>query len=259
MDLDKACNILELSTTQLTHKKIKKAYYKKARQWHPDKNISSVSSSCQFQEIKNAYEFLLYEMDHLEDDYYSFMANCIKKTGLDITYDDLVSIIIDAHKEYHPILIKYASLFGLLDDPDIHESNCICIEPSIENMFNYDIYNLDTGNGDIYYIPLWHHQLEIDREDSTLFVKIKPYIPKNIIIDQENNVHLYKTIIKNTVCIGETIDICIANNPFEVAVTSLTKIVQTTCFYNIGIPKINENDILSVACISNVYIHLILV
>lgn len=257
MDLNKACNILDLSIMQLTPKNIKKAYYKKARQWHPDKNISSVSS-CKFQEIKNAYEFLLREIEHLDND--SLMAYLIK-LGLDITYEDLVSIIINAHKEYYPILIKYASLFGIVDDPIIghNESNCICIEPSIENLFNYDIYNLDTGNGDIYCIPLWHHQLEIDEKDRTLFVKIKPYIPKNIIIDQDNNVHLYKPIFKHTVCIRETIDIFIANTKFEVVVTSLTPLVQATCFNNRGIPRINDDDLLSVACISNVYIHLMLV
>lgn len=276
MDLHKACTILELSKSQLTIKTIKKAYFKKALQWHPDKNISTDASN-KFQEIKNAYEFLSSQEEDVSNDYYTVILTFLKHTtGVDITYDELLSIILNIHNEYDAVvnifksidynksirvlnfLIQYASLFNL-DETFIkmikHKlyKSCIIIKPTIDNLLNHDIYNLDIGCEERYCIPLWHHELEFE---DTLIVKIQPSLPENIFVDNDNNIHLYTKINANTVNIGDVICINISNKQFEVKISSLNDNEQIKCFHDKGISKINDEDILSVEMLSNVYIHL---
>lgn len=64
MDLNKALTILEIGQlTNLTEEYIKKKYHKLALINHPDKNGNSLESTNKFQEINEAYDFLLKELD----------------------------------------------------------------------------------------------------------------------------------------------------------------------------------------------------
>jgi preprotein translocase subunit Sec63 len=63
MDLNKALLILEIEQlTNLTDEYIKKKYHKLALINHPDKNGNSLESTNKFQEINEAYDFLLKEL-----------------------------------------------------------------------------------------------------------------------------------------------------------------------------------------------------
>lgn len=67
MDLNKALSILEIDLfksklTNLTEEYIKKKYHKLALLNHPDKNGNSLESTNKFQEINEAYDFLLKEL-----------------------------------------------------------------------------------------------------------------------------------------------------------------------------------------------------
>jgi hypothetical protein len=64
MDLNKALTILEIGQlTNLTEEYIKKKYHKLALINHPDKNGNSLESTNKFQEINEAYDFLIKELD----------------------------------------------------------------------------------------------------------------------------------------------------------------------------------------------------
>jgi hypothetical protein len=64
MDLNKALLILEIGQlTNLTEEYVKKKYHKLALINHPDKNGNSLESTNKFQEINEAYDFLLKELD----------------------------------------------------------------------------------------------------------------------------------------------------------------------------------------------------
>lgn len=63
MDLNKALLILEIGQlTNLTEEYIKKKYHRLALINHPDKNGNSLESTNKFQEINEAYDFLLKEL-----------------------------------------------------------------------------------------------------------------------------------------------------------------------------------------------------
>jgi DnaJ-class molecular chaperone len=80
MNCDTACKVLELDS-DINLEKIKKKYREKALLYHPDKN-SSPESCKKFQEINEAYQYLL-NNNHNEDYEYNSSENSYKKIFMD--------------------------------------------------------------------------------------------------------------------------------------------------------------------------------
>lgn len=72
MNLQRACQLLDLNESDVNSPKLKKQYYLKSLQYHPDKN-NSEEAQVQYQAIREAYEYLLEHKDWcnnvVEDDY----------------------------------------------------------------------------------------------------------------------------------------------------------------------------------------------
>jgi hypothetical protein len=68
MDIKKALDILEIETTQIDYKYLKKKYYKLALRYHPDKNTGLPDSCEKFQKINEAYHFLCKELNIIDED-----------------------------------------------------------------------------------------------------------------------------------------------------------------------------------------------
>lgn len=68
MDIRNALDILEIETTQIDYKYLKKKYYKLALRYHPDKNQDLPESCEKFQKINEAYHFLCRELNMMEED-----------------------------------------------------------------------------------------------------------------------------------------------------------------------------------------------
>lgn len=269
MDLHKACNILELSNSKLSIKKIKKAYFIQALKWHPDKNMSS-DASFKFQEIKNAYDFLLHNHEEKEKDYTGIIAQFIKSiSGVNISFrdictDDTVIYSLFSELDYETslkvsiFLSEYSFLLELDNDllnkintiiKNKVKNNSIILEPTLENLFNNDIYKLDIGDNETYCIPLWHHNVEFDCGERKIIVKINPRLPDNITIDDDNNVHIQIATGQMT---EESIMVCLSNKTFKVNLCN-----EITCFRECGISKINTDDLFAVDVLSDVFIHTI--
>jgi hypothetical protein len=67
MNLNKACDLLELTKFELNDDSIKKAYRKKALQYHPDKCKPHLSTTTQFSDIHDAYEYLMKTKNRTEN------------------------------------------------------------------------------------------------------------------------------------------------------------------------------------------------
>ena len=122
---------------------------------------------------------------------------------------------------------------------------------------NSFIHKLDISNNNII-IPLWHKELIIDK----YIIKIYPELDNNIIIDEDNNIHyymkenIYEILIKYykdkkiPININNIIKI---NIPIEnIILKENLKII----YYNIGISKINNTNILDNSIKANIIIHI---
>jgi curved DNA-binding protein CbpA len=67
MDINKALGILEIDTTQIDYKYLKKKYYKLALRYHPDKNTHLPEACEKFQKINEAYHFLCKELNLIDE------------------------------------------------------------------------------------------------------------------------------------------------------------------------------------------------
>lgn len=165
---------------------------------------------------------------------------------------------------------KYYDLFNLNKETiknlrNIFEKKIECndslyiLKPSIDNLFNNDIYILDYMN-DKYYIPLWHDELTYETKDTTLIVKCIPKLPEHIYIDDLNNINVYiKLIFENTIN-KEIIPINIGNKVFEINTCELKlKKNQLYVFKNMGISCIDINNIYNIKTKSDIIIHINLV
>ena len=287
--------ILNIQTDNLTPSSIKKAYFKQALIWHPDKN-NSLDSPQRFQEIKEAYMYLTMEIDHMvEDKSYNEKEtehNCDElnlskfiniTTGINIEPDVIRNIIEQLKKSGENATInilerldesnatkmiqfikKYYFLFGLdygvverIDKLINMPVEIITLTPTLENLFNNDIYNLEIIKGSKYYIPLWHDELEFIEKNRTLIVRIEPILPLNIEIDDDNNIHILKTFCINELLGKETYIINIGTREFTIDIQALViKQHQTVCFEKQGIAKVNSQAIFSIDNTSNIIIHI---
>ena len=68
MDIKNALEILEIDTTQIDYRYLKKKYYKLALRYHPDKNIGLLDSCEKFKKINEAYHFLCKELNIIEEE-----------------------------------------------------------------------------------------------------------------------------------------------------------------------------------------------
>ena len=295
MDIQTSRRILNIPTENLTPSSIKKAYFKQALIWHPDKN-NSLDSPQRFQEIQEAYMYLTMEIEHMvEDTSYNEREsehNCDElnlskfiniTTGINIEPDVIRNIIEQLKKSGENATInilerlddstatkmiqfikKYYFLFGLdygvverIDKLINMPVEIITLTPTLENLFNNDIYNLEIIKGIKYFIPLWHDELEFIDKTRTLIVRIEPILPLNIEIDDDNNIHILKTFCINELLGKETYIINIGTRDFTIDIQTLViKQHQTVCFEKQGIAKVNSQAIFSIDNTSNIIIHI---
>ena len=140
--------------------------------------------------------------------------------------------------------------------------NIIILNPTLENLFNHDIYKLVVEN-ETYYIPLWHHELCFNKKDkpSEIIIQCHPDLSNNIYIDQNNNIHYtLKKNVKDIIHKKSFKETLYKNHQIEIHTSSLklTTDLQVIILKNQGIPKIDTENIYNVKEKMNIYIEMIL-
>lgn len=200
MNLEKAINILQL-TIPFSLNNLKRNYHKLSLKLHPDKN-NSVTATSDFQELKDAYDFLkdydfknetYYTTSSSVDNEYDFFEILTKFTSkvtgrqLDKTVIlDIIENITNNKIVYKELfegidkqtsidlfeyLKKYSDVFNISND--ILESIGNIINEKFKNdeiiKLHPNIDNLIDDeiykldfNSMIYYVPLWHHEIVYD-------------------------------------------------------------------------------------------------
>jgi hypothetical protein len=292
MDIRLACDILGIVGEKITEKTIKKAYFKQALIWHPDKN-KHPDSVHRFCDIQDAYIFLKSQTetdtDEMRDDDCdaSLLAKFISITiGVKIDSDQMQPIIDQLKKGCEDTAFKLIAkldksktnriynfiknnhfIFGIdyscverMDKIVNTPIETLLLTPKIENLFNCDIYNLELDNSSSYYIPLWHDELEFRNDSSYFVVKIEPIMPDNVKIDDNNNVHIYHIFCIRELFRKETFIINIASREFIIKVSELfMKPHQIVRFECQGIPKVDVKNVFEVSNRGDVVVHIDLV
>ena len=294
MNYNKACDVLEINNdTSLDN--IRKQYKLKALLYHPDKNKSQDAKS-QFQEISEAYRYLLKHNEHNEDDekvlsnmdykYYLFMflKNIIKgnspesllyailKKTTTVCSEKAIQLLQNLEK---PSLIKIYEILTknknylhveseLLDriekliNEKIENDECIILQPSIDDLFENNLYKLKI-NQHVYIVPLWHNNLVYDNSGNDIYVKCFPILEDNIEIDKNNHIHIQISHSLQDIWEKQSFQINIGKRNIEVPIEQiLLKKQQLICIKNSGISQMNSDNVYDVSQRSNIYIYLIL-
>tara|TARA_B100002019_G_C21245985_1_gene588273 strand:+ start:115 stop:1011 length:897 start_codon:yes stop_codon:yes gene_type:complete len=294
MDLQKACDILEITPNTFSSATVKKAYYKLALKWHPDKNKGDLTAAEKFREVCDAYNYLserspesgLDEISTTETDYTSMFTQFVRTTtGIDLKNSQVSDALSEMKKNYEDTTVKmfegldresslklykylqtYSTIFGFDKDyierlenaleKKMQDDKLIIIEPTIDNLLKNDVYALEH-NGNTYYIPLWHDELEYDLTDYSLVVKIRPKLPDNISIDEDNRLHVDITLNVNDIFNMEVYNIKIGEKTYTIRVRELLlKTKQTVIFKGEGLATINTKNVFAIGELSDVHIHI---
>ena len=167
----------------------------------------------------------------------------------------------------YDILKKYKEAFHFTEEFIIKIENiisekmkndeCIILNPTLEDLFQNNLYRLNVNNN-LYYVPLWHHELVYDNSGSDIYVKCNPMLPENIEIDSRNNIHVFVDYKISEIWNKNVVDIYLTKeNQIKITV-NLLKLVeeQSIMFSNMGISKINTENVYDYAKRGDIIIHL---
>jgi curved DNA-binding protein CbpA len=287
MNVNRALELLELKRP-FNENELKKNYYKKCLQYHPDKNKDGTEM---FKKIQESYELLRnkdFTDDNRKEDInlsyinmlneyinsfsnkYGWSDEFIKNTlsklinnAKDISLKVFEDLDNEKALEIYEYVSKYNQLFNIgnsilekmkkIIDNKIRNNNVIILEPNINDLINDNIYVLEI-NDDTFYVPLWHNELYYK---NGLVVSIIPKLENNMFIDDDNNLHISIKKDINELINEDNIEINIGDKVINLQVNTLhIKKYQSRVFLNEGLSTINENDIFKNKIRAHVLIHL---
>jgi hypothetical protein len=273
MDHKRALEILEIDVVNFNMDFLKKKYHKLALQNHPDKNDNTKESNEKFKQINEAYNFLKREIDNLNfnetNDYeytdilHLFLAGLMNGKYTEL-FTKIIKEIVTTYKisttifegldretslNVYCFLSKYHSLFHL--SPEIlnqvkeiimNKYNVYTLNPSINDLFDNNVYKLCV-DGEMYLVPLWHHELYFDcKKEKEIIVICEPQLSEGVTIDEDNNLYTGIDVNMMDICSKKTISVTLGNKQFEIPVSSLyIKQEQIYRIRNQGISKIKDD------------------
>ena len=283
MNICEALEIFEIDDiSNLNIDRLKKKYHKFALKYHPDKNDNTATANAKFQKINEAYATLKNEImgddEHFnaENMYcdYSHILNLFIHEVLNAKYcvkiSDIVKIVINGCKniitaqlfenldkdtlvDLYSFLSKHKNILHVSQNTldiikDLVIEKCsgdqvYILNPSVDDLFEDNIYKLCI-NDEIYFVPLWHNELYFDSNKNDVIVKCIPELPKNVYIDDDNNVNVALDVIFSYSLIADKyITFYVGRRKFTIDVCDLKfKTKQTVIMKGTGISKINLMD-----------------
>ena len=122
------------------------------------------------------------------------------------------------------------------------------LNPSINDLMNNNIYKLNV-NDQICYVPLWINESYFDVSGCEVIVLCEPDIPNNILIDDNNNIHLVREIsitdeLIHLITGNTNLKIELAGKVFEIPVEELyMKKEQIYVIKNAGLFIFDDFDV----------------
>jgi len=295
MNYKNACEILDINEKHLDED-VKKAYFRMALRYHPDKYKEDDGEK--FKEVKSAYDFLLNEKKNVGKieideniDYKELIKMCMRYFSPETIWDSLfvdtsftgimkdcqnISFKIfdklnkDKAKQVYDFLFKFNYVLGINEEvlskykevlqKKMVYDNIIILNPSLKDLFNDNIFKLEVDNT-VFYVPLWHHELHFSLQEKDLVVRCEPDIPKEIWINESNNMYIQKQISINDLFEKGFYEFEVGEKSFKITSDSLkiTKEKQIILLKESGILRINEEDTYDSTLRSDIYVEVFLV
>ena len=210
MNKEEACKILNISPLELTGLNLKQKYRESLLKCHPDKGGDNES----IRKVIDAYTFLkdYIDINETKQDKIEYYIELIKKFNYSIVDTFIVEPIVNYLKK-----VTYD------------------LNPTLTQLINKNVYYLSEYD---IYIPLWHHEIIF----KNIVINITPSLPENILIDNDNNIHV---IITNS-------------DSFTIGSVSF---LISDCIKNMnllkgrGIPRINIKNIYDYSESSDIILH----
>ena len=160
MNAERAYIILDASPG-LTPSQLKKKYYKKALQCHPDKQ----GDPEEFHQVQEAYEYLSHQKDPV-------LPSLFQSSYLSMDASTLLSLYV--------LLMEFKELVPPIIFSEIEKRMppIIVIHPTLADLVHQHVY-LYTHGDKRYSIPMWHHELVYD----DFIVLCRPEVE----LDEHNN------------------------------------------------------------------------
>jgi len=292
MDYNEAVETLGL-VGKIGEQDIKRAYYKKALKYHPDKYKGDNGE--QFRRVKTAYEYLISMHNNNDDEnegelsYMDLIKKCIKHVMPEFKWDNMFldstlrTILKDCKKasinlfnklskdkalEVYIFLSKHMELLNLEQDmidemltiikKKSESDNIIILNPDINNLLDDDIYKL-TVNDKVFYIPLWHPEVVYDEEGADLIVRSIPDISDNITIDNYNNIHIKIKEDISYILDNECLQLNLGKKSMKIEQDKI-KIIkeQTIVLPNKGLLLSDHDNLYNTKTRGHIYVHLTL-
>lgn len=293
MNFNTAIEILEIEKN-FTKRELKKAYYKKAIKYHPDKNDGDKKKESIFKQVNEAYIFLSDEKNRDIKDIDTSFSNILKRffdfmvPNMNIDNKDLhktMELIINKCKtasitlfeklskerslEIYTFLSKNKDIFSL--DSDILKNmaeiiknktkndNIIILNPDINDLMNDNIYKLEYNNS-TFYVPLWSNEIIFeDLSGNDIIIKCISELPENLHIDDDNILHVNIQYDIKKLLTDKELSVEIGEKIFKIQSSKLrvTK-YQMLKIEKSGILKENIDDIFDDTIRQNIYLHITL-
>ena len=141
------------------------------------------------------------------------------------------------------------------------------LNPSITDLMENNIFKLYVDD-QLYLVPLWHDELYFDSLNglsaSDIIVLCNPELPANMVLDEDNNLHvqidiegnnLLDLIKKDSSC--SFVSLLIGNRDFSIPLNKLhIKKEQIYRFVKQGISRVIEDDIYNVSCKTDIIVKI---
>lgn len=170
---------------------------------------------------------------------------------------------LDSTKKYDKIYDEEWNLEYYIEKTQYEEQDIetVILRPTLDDVMFNNVFQY-SRNGNLYIIPLWHHELFYSNDNDTFLVQIEPKIPSsNYWIDTSNNLH---QIVKFTLCElwnyvveDKHIEVFFGKKKFNLYPNKLNLLSsQSWTWENEGISQINTENIYDISTKNDVIIHI---
>lgn len=137
----------------------------------------------------------------------------------------------------------------------IKNDECIILNPSLDDLYENNLYKLIL-NGEVYIIPLWHHELIYENVGRDLYVRCFPILPDNITIDETNNIIMNVKLSVKELLNNHSFTVSIGKKTLEVKNDLKLMKKQTKVLYGSGISMIKTKNVYDITSKSNIILHI---